>query len=200
MPDPPHVGFITRFVLENPWPLGGGLVAIGLAVTWLSVREGRLGRAKGALVPVVIGAAVLAAGFAVTTSGERARGVVGDFVDHVVAGDIVAASNLLAPGVSLHIGAETNVGRDYDFLVDGLSRFDERYTVESNSVGELKGYTTSGDDATVHLACMTRVAEGMGYPTATRWVLRVSRQDDGRWLIDRMVFVSLNGQAAPGDW
>ena len=70
--------------------------------------------------------------------------------------------------------------------------------IESNAVTELE-FATAGDDrGIVTLGCRTEVASGYG-PVPTRWWIEVRRMPDGRWLIDRLAWLSLMNQApAPG--
>ena len=39
MPQPPQVGLITRYVLENPYPLALVLLALAGGLAWTAVRN-----------------------------------------------------------------------------------------------------------------------------------------------------------------
>jgi len=153
MPDPPPVGLWTRFVLENPYPLGGGLLVIGVVLAWVGLREGQGQRIRIAALPLLLGAAVLLLGWQVRTSGERARAVTRELVDAVVDGDLVAADSVFAADALFHFGSPRNVAHDLAFIREQLSRFARRYSIEDNTITMLRGYTETADRASVHLAC-----------------------------------------------
>ena len=54
-----------------------------------------------------------------------------------------------------------------------------------------------GDTALVKMACYTDAGYG---PNITQWELRVRRQDDGTWRVDRLTWITLNGEPAPTRW
>ncbi|MHC4946712.1 MAG: hypothetical protein ACYTG1_00410 [Planctomycetota bacterium] len=198
MPDPPGVNIFTRFVLENPWPLAGLLAVAAIAVAWPALREGRPGRTRPALGLAGAAAAVVAAALAVTTSGERARAVTRELVDSVVAGDLVAAVDLFSDDATVSLGSTTSPAYDRDVIVSGLDRA-TRYDVAGNRIRALRAYTVSGDEAEVHLGCLTDA--GYGYTPST-WVLRVRREGDGEWRVIRLTCVSIATRPPPppGRW
>jgi ketosteroid isomerase-like protein len=184
MPTPPDVGVLTRFVLENPWPLAGLLLVVAVVLAWTGLREGATGRLKAALVPALAGAAALAAGTLVTTSGERATAVVRGFVTAVEETDLVAAANAIAEDGSIGVASVNNPGFGKDYIITRLDRLGGRFAITSNRITQLDAYTISPDEAEVHLGVRTETDRGMG-PALTRWVIRVRRQDDGEWRIQR---------------
>ena len=38
-PDPPPVGLFTKWVLENPYPLGAILLAMAIVMAWTALRS-----------------------------------------------------------------------------------------------------------------------------------------------------------------
>lgn len=194
MPEPPETGLLTRFVLENPWPGGIVLLAAGVILGWLAIRDGRTRRLLAAGVLLLAGAAVLVVGALVRTAGEQAQAVTRQFVDRAVAADVYGAGGLLALDASLSLGAATNPGVDRDAIDRRMQWLADRYTIESNQITLLQGYTISDRQAEVHLACRTDAGRG---PVTTRWVLRVERMDDGSWKIRRLALISVNGQPPP---
>ena len=196
MPQPPDVGLLTRYVLENPYPLGLGLFIIAVIAGWLGLRDGRADRMWIALAALVLAAAVLATGLFVVTSGERARRVTRDLVEAVVTKDLVGSANLLAGDARLQFGSTTNVSHDRNFIITGLSRFAGRFTIQDNKLTMLKSFSESSDTATVHLACWTE-AGGYGGYTPSQWVLRIKRQSDGSWKVTRIVCISVSGKPPP---
>ena len=198
MPAPPPVGLFTRYVLENPYPLGLVLLAIAVALAASGLRQGRVDRLRWSLLPLALAAGVLLAGLLVATSAERAKVATRRLVDAVVGEDLVGVMNCFADDALLHLGATTNIGMDVDAIRDGVSRFAGRFDVESNRISMLDGYTESSTRATVHLALWTD-AGGYG-PTPSQWVIAVERQDDGAWKIADLTFISVAGRAPPTSW
>jgi hypothetical protein len=196
MPQPPDVGLFTRYVLENPYALGIGLLVVALIVGWLGLRDGRRDRMVAALVSLLLAAGVLIAGLTIVTSGEHGRRVTRSLVEAVTAKDLVAADNLIADDAQLQLGATTNISHDRDVIIDGLSRFADRYTIQDNRITMLDGYSESRQAATVHLACWTE-ATGYGFYTPSQWVLRIERQDDGVWKVARITCISINSEPPP---
>ena len=62
----------------------------------------------------------------------------------------------------------------------------------------LAGYSESGDAATVHLATTTEVRDGYG-PILSKWVLKITRQDDAAWKVRQITCVSVNGRTPRPD-
>ncbi|UCD73938.1 MAG: hypothetical protein JSV91_09080 [Phycisphaerales bacterium] len=199
MPDPPHVGLFTKYVLENPYPPAALLAALAVVMAWAALRDGRLGRLKAAGIPALIAVAALAAGILVTTAGERGEMLARQFVDAVVAEDVVAASDMLSDNATLAVGAPTNPSFNLEYIQEQLDDLIDRYEITSNRITSLRGYGTSSQRAEVHLACRTEVADGWS-PTPSRWVLEVERQEDGSWKIARITWISIGSRGANMQW
>ena len=196
MPEPPRVGLFTRYVLENPYPLGVLLVALAAGFAWTALRSDRPQRLRTAGILGVVGAAVLLTGTLVATAGERARRVTLAVVEAAVAADVSGAAAQFAEDARLSFGGPTNPSlprRDLEARIDQL---DGKYRIGSNQVTMLRAYTETSDRATVHLACRTALERDFG-PVPTQWVLRVERQADGTWKIAHVTWISLGGRA-PG--
>jgi hypothetical protein len=198
MPEPPDHSLVGHFLFENPWPVGLGLFALAVLVGGLGVREGRLDRLRLALLPLVLGAGVLATGWAVVTSGERARSVLRDVVDAVVTNDLVGAMRFFADDVRVHLGSTRNVARDLDFVRTGLDALSRRFAIEDNRITRLRAYSTGGDTATVHMACWTTT--GRSGPAPSQWVIEVEREDDDAWKVSRLTLISVNMSPPPSRW
>lgn len=195
MPDPPSVNPITRFIFESPWPLAGVLLAVAAVVFWTGLRDGRTRRFRVAGILAAIGGAILLAGYLVVTSGERAAAVTRSFVEAVAGSDLVGAVDAIAGDGALVIGAPNNPGLSKEFLTALLSRAAREYTITSNRITSLDGYSQGADEGVVHLACRTEVEGGYG-PAVTRWVVVARRQAEGDWQIHRLVWISVNGRDA----
>src|SRR5262245_52306152 len=138
MPQPPEVDVFTRYVLENPWPLGVGLFAIAAALVWTGLRERSSKRVMVSAIFAALGITVLVAGHMVQASGERARIVVQHLVDSVVNEDLAGADRLLADDAVLSVGSVTNPGIDKTSIMSSLSEFAADYRVEDNSITMLR--------------------------------------------------------------
>ena len=196
MPDPPSVGLLTRFLFENPYPVGLVLLAVAGGLLWTGLREGRRERLTIAVIGIALGAAVLTIGAVVVTSGERSRKVTIELVEAAVAADVVAMMSLFADEATMAFGSPTNPGFELDYLSREASRLESQYRIESNSITRLEAYTVSKDSAIVHLACRTTVERGYG-PTPTQWVLQIQRQSDGTFKIVHVTWISLAGNPPP---
>jgi len=189
----PRSGVFTRYVLENPWPLGFVLAIAGAVVLWNGLREGLPMRQRLGFGLAIVGAIVLAAGWLIETAGEQAARVTRELVDAVVANDTQAAIALFSDDAVMSIGSPRNPGFDLDYITERLDRLAARYTIDSNSITGLKLATESRRVGHVQMACMTTV-DGLPYPNMSRWMLRVERQEDGSWKVTRLTCVEINNQ------
>lgn len=198
MPEAPQSNLFTYYVLENPWPLGLALLAIAAILTWMGLREGLRGRTRTGLVFGVLGAAVIAAGLAVTTAGEQAKRLTRQLVDAAVAKDLVTGMTLFSDDATMNAGSPQNPGFDREFIKGRFAALAERHTIESNSISTLRYATISSDEAEARLGCLTTVA-AFPYPNTSQWIIRVMRQPDGQWKITRLTCVAINDQTPPLD-
>lgn len=193
MPPTPEVNIITRYVLENPWPLGVILLAVAGVLAWKGFREGMATRLRVAAIVAAAGAIVLITGIMVVTAGEHAVQTARALIDAVVREDLVAADRLLSDDAAMTIGSPSNPGQDKFFILASLEEFATRESVESNSISAEHGYSESSNVGVVHVSCTTLV-ERFPYPTLSRWVMRVERQNDDQWRVTRLTCVSINNQ------
>ena len=196
MPDPPSVGLVTRFLLENPYPVGLVVLAVAGGLLWTGLREGRRDRLIVGLIGIVVAAAVLTIGGVVVTSGERARKVTIELVESAVAADIVDVMSHFADEAAFAFASPTNPGLPLDYIRRQAVRLEAQYRIESNRITKLKAYSTSSDSAIVHLGCSTIAAQGYG-PTPTQWVLQMQRDDQGDFKIVHITWISLAGNPPP---
>jgi ketosteroid isomerase-like protein len=192
MPDPPDVNLFTRYVLENPYPLAGLMVIAAFVAGWIGLRDGRRNLLATAGAGVLIAGIVFMIGTIVITPAERGEQVTRQLVDRVVAGDINGVMLLFAPDATFAVGSPQNPGVDVNGIRRQAEWLDGRYTITSNRITSLKGYSESSSRAVVHLHCRT---EGGGRgPVPTQWVLWIDEQPDGQWRISRITMVSMFGQ------
>lgn len=189
----------TRYVLENPWPLGVLLVAVAVGLAWSGLQAVDRRRLVAAGVMAVAGAAVLAAGKAVVTSGEHARAVVIEIVDAAVAADITTVAAAFADDATLSLGSPNNPGFSKDAITRRLDGLAGRYRIKSNRVTRLDATTVTRDRGVVDLACLTEPTLGFG-PVPTSWIIQVDRQSDGSWKITQVTWVTLGTRAPPRSW
>ena len=196
MPDPPSVGLVTRYLLENPYPVGLVVLAVAGGLLWTGLREGRRERLVVGLIGLAVAAAVLTIGAVVVTSGERARKVAIAMVEAAAASDVVEVMSHFADEATFAFASPTNPGFPLDYIRQQALRLEAQYHIESNSITQLKAYSTSSDSAIVHLGCSTTVTQGFG-PTPTQWVLQMQRDDQGEFKIVHITWVSLAGNPPP---
>ncbi|MCA9285624.1 MAG: hypothetical protein KDA22_10430 [Phycisphaerales bacterium] len=199
MPDPPSSSLFTRFVLENPWPAGILLLAIAAIVAWRELNGGTVRRLAPAGIAALLGLLVLGAGWAVETSGEHARRVVARFVRDAEAGDVDAMDLLLAPDAALALGRADAPGMDRSAVDAAIATLEGANRIESNTITRLRGYTADAGTGVVHLSCLTTTASSYGN-VPSHWVIRVRRQTDGSWLIDRLACIEIAGRKPEWGW
>ena len=192
MPDPPSVGLVTRFLLENPYPVGLVVLAVAGGLLWTGLREGRRERLLVGLIGIAVAAAVLTIGAVVVTSGERARRVTIELVEAAVAANVVDVMSHFGDEATFAFASPTNPGFPLDYIRQQAVRLESQFSIESNRITQLKAYSVSKDSAIVHLGCSTTVAQGYG-PTPTQWVLQLQRNDQGDYKIVHVTWVSLAG-------
>lgn len=194
MPQPPDVNIWTHYVLENPWPLSVALILAAAWLTWSGLREGLTGRLRAAAVLAIIGFSILATGLLVVTSGEHSRALVEALVDAAVKHDSIAASAMFTDHAEISLGSPSNPAFGRSVIDEILNNLPNSPAIESNSITMLRAYSESSNAATVHMACWTTLATGLG-PMPSQWVLRVERQADGSWKIAHLTCVSVANRA-----
>lgn len=193
MSEQPSHGLFTHYVLENPWPLGIGLILLALIIAWFALQRGNKSGLGVAAIAGVIGIIVLALGAAVTTAGEHGERVTKELVDAVVANDLPGAFALFDDDASFAFSSPSNPGLDIDYIKGMIDRTD-RYTIKSNTIRLLEGFTESSDAATVHLGCLTET--DIGYTPST-WILLVERNEYDNWRITKVTWMTINNSPPP---
>jgi len=191
----PTTGLLTRFLLENPWPLCIMLLLAAIVLAKFALDRADQRMLLGSLGCVLASAAVFVTAWIVVTPGEHARRVVRTFVDAAEAGDMQGMQAVLAPDASLHIGALTAPGMDRSELDRALSMLEGRHRIESNTVTALRAGPLSADAAVAELSCFTTTSSSFG-PVQSTWLFRVEQTPQGTWNIRRIAGVSMAGRAA----
>ncbi len=204
MPDPPPVSLVTRFVLENPYPLVVVLMCLAGGLLWrLATSEGAWAIMGprclvGGLLAAAAGIAVFFTGTKIVTSGEHAHAVTRRLVEAATAGDVAGALTEIASDARLTFGAAINPGHARGVIDQRISRLNDRYRVADNAITMIDAYTQGRDRAVVHLACRTTPEAGYG-PVFTQWVLDCERQADGSFQVTHIRWVTINGRSPSPD-
>ena len=196
---PATVDLFTRYVLENPFPLGLLLLVLGAGLARSGLRTGLRPRLVAAAVAAVVGAAVMLAGTTVVTAGEHARRVVLEAVDAAVRADVAGVVALLADDAVLSLASPNNPGFPREAIERRLAGLAGKYRIASNRVTNLDAATVSRQRGEVNLVCRTELELGFG-PMPTSWIVQVDRQTDGSWKIARVTWVTLATRTPPDEW
>ncbi len=196
---PVHVDLVTHYVLENPFPLGLLLLALGAGLARTGMRTGRRPRLVAAAIVAAVGAVVLLVGTTIDTAGEHARRVVLEAVDAAVAADVAGVRALLADDAVLSLASPNNPGYPRDAIDRRLAGLAGRYRIASNRITSLDAETVSRQRGEVNLACRTELELGFG-PVPTSWVIEVDRRPDGSWKITRVTWLTLATRTPPENW
>lgn len=199
MPTLLAAGFLERTLLERPWPLIGVLALVAGVLAWRGVGTGERRPFLLAGAVASVGLAVLLIAYLVTTPAERAAAVVRAFVAEAEAGRTDRMLDLLTPQATFHYGRPENPGLPMDEIRSMLRTLEGRYRIEANSITQLDATTDSDRAATVLLSNRTSVAAGYNH-VPNSWWLRVARQEDGDWRIERIAFLRVAGQTPGGSF
>ncbi len=189
----PESGVLTRWVLENPWPLAVLLTVAGAILGWTALDRGSARRLAVAAGLLACAGAALLCGWLVVTPGEHAVRVTAALVDAAERGDVPAMERLLADQASIHWGSLTAPGLDRAEIERGFAALAGPQRIVSNAVTRLRGAGAENGDGVTELACLTTTQGSFG-PVPSEWMFRVRRQPDGHWLIEQMACRSLAGR------
>lgn len=190
----PSSPLLTRLFAESPWTAAFPLLAVAAALAWWGSRNDRVRPILAAIGLVLASAAILALAAFRTSPGEHAAEAVRALVDAAERADLDALRARFAPDATMHYGSPQAPGDDLDAIMRAAESLRGRRRIESNAITELAFATLADDRGAVTLGCRTEVASGYG-PIPTRWWIEVRRMPDGRWLIDRLAWLRLLGQA-----
>ena len=190
--DPPVVEYL---LLEQPWPLVGGLVAAAVLMAAVAQRRRDrrwLGAAIGALV-LAPGAYVLAT--MVNTDRERlvarSRALVGATVSPV---DFEHVATFLDADVTL-TGPHGAHWLDADAIDRTLRRAEQRWGIEAQSIADLKAATTGRRQGRTALSLRTTLGGRLDYgPIRSGWVLQWRQDADGTWRVQRIACMQINNR------
>lgn len=190
---------LDRWVFEQPWPLGVGLLGAGMLVMYVLVARGEWKRGVGAGGALVLaGALVLIAGYAVTTTREHliARG--GAFVDAFFAADASAVGEALDPAFRLSAAGRDARGVDREAIMR-LASSSAAFQVKKYDYAEQPGGSAAESSATTRfrVRVYTPLRGYSGVPLTTAWEAQWSRVGDV-WTITSLDMIdSSDGVPSP---
>ena len=197
-PDLPSSPLLARLFAESPWTLAFPLAAAAAVLAWWGARNERARPILAGVGLLLLAAGTLAVAAFRVSPGEHAAETVRALVAAAERADLEALAAQFADDASMHYGSPQAPGEDLRHILRAAGALKDRRRIESNAVTELEFATAAGDRGIVTLGCRTEVASGYG-PVPTRWWIEVRRMPDGRWLIDRLAWLSLMNRApAPG--
>lgn len=192
-PEFPTSPLLDRLLAESPWTLALPLLAVAAALAWWGSRNDRARPILVAAAFTCAAATMLAVAAFRVSPGERAEETVRLLVAAAERGDLGSLRACLAPDATMHYGGPRSPGDGIEALMRAAEGLKGRHRIESNTVTELSIATVDAGRGAVLLGCRTTTASGYG-AVPTRWWIEVARQPDGRWLIDRLAWISLAGQ------
>lgn len=190
-------GLLERHVLERPWITLALLGGAALLLAWRGLGSGERRPLVAAGACAAAAVVVLLLSMLVTTPAERGAAVVRAFVTHAERGETDRMLDLLAPNATFHYGRPENPGLPNDEIRVMVRTLEGRYRIEANTVTQLDATAESRSAATVLLTNRTSVAAGYDF-VPNSWWLRVARQPDGAWRIERIAFLRVAGQDPTG--
>lgn len=185
LPAPP---LLEHALLENPLPLAGGLVVLGVVSAYLLNQRGRAGLAAAVgagLICVAVGVYALAA--MIRTDREAVREATVRLVDAVARVDEPAMRLLLAEDVGLFAHARLAevsappTGLDREQIIRAVhATIGDQYRITEHRAAEVESALTGPDAA--HSQLRVRVVlEGWNVAHNSYWQLRWRREGDGAW-------------------
>lgn len=193
-PQLPASPFLDATFAERPWTLALPLLMVAAGLAWWGTRTDRARPILAGAALVLAAAATVAAAALRTSPGEHAAETVRALVDAAERGDVEGIRACMAEDASMHYGGPESPGDDLGRLMRAAESLGGRNRIESNDVTELSLATAGPDRGVVLLGCRTATVSSWG-PVPTRWWIEVRRGPDGRWLVDRLAWISLAGQA-----
>ena len=190
-------GLLTRYVVENPWPLTILLLVAAIATAYTAVQRDN---SKLLLIPLGIGAVaglVLLIASLVSTPGEQAMASTREFVRAAEEGRSNDMISMLRSDATMHIGRTENAGQPLQELERELQMLDGVHRIVSNRITRLEAETIESDTVIVELGCYTETKSSFGtVPSA--WLIEWRRDADGTWMVRRITAAKIAGRVPTG--
>ena len=190
-------GLLTRYVLENPWPLVIILLIGAVISAWLAIQRDNT---KMLGIPLAFGAVaglVLLIASLATTPAEQAKAATRDFVRAAEEGRSDDMISMLRENATLHIGRTENAGQPLEELERELRMLDGVHRIVSNRITRLEAETVEPDTVVVELGCYTETKSSFStVPSA--WLIEWRRESDGTWMVRRITAAKIAGRVPTG--
>ncbi|MAC18935.1 MAG: hypothetical protein CMJ23_04505 [Phycisphaerae bacterium] len=193
MPPEAGTGTLTRWVLENPWPLSIALLLLAAAILIHAIRRDDRRPIRFAVGVFVLAIGCLATGLLVETRGESAEESTRKLVAAAVDGRIEDMIDLFEPEATLHVGRVETPGYPRSELERNLEALRSRQRIEENMVTRLDSANGREDSVWIDLACMTRT-NGSGGWVPSRWILEWRINDTTEPRIRSITLLNLAGR------
>jgi hypothetical protein len=193
----PQGTLFTRYVLENPWPAGIGLVFLGVALLFIAIQRDDRRMFLAAVSAIAVAGIVLLTGFFFETTAESAANATRELVKAAEEGrthDIIAT---LEPDATLHFGSPNNPGQPIDELQRDINTLDDSNRIVSNSLNNLTFASADSTTAVTAFACMTTTELSYG-PFQSKWEIEWQRDEKGIWRIRRLTVIEIAGRTPRG--
>lgn len=198
IPDPtplPGPDLVPRLLFESPLPLTLILV-VGALVLYVVFNA----RARFKTGLVLAGACLLLAGglwimaALVKTEHEKMRDTARQLVDAVVAVDLVAMDEILAPDVRLS-AVPTLPDLDKSAIIEAVGANlgpNRTFEVEEHSIQEIQTALDGPSSGRVQLRMRVQ-SRSMGFPNISWWALGLSQGSDGVWRVVSIRAMAIRG-------
>lgn len=194
---PPSVNPITRYLLENPWPLG---ILLAVSVVFSLVAVVRSGQRRWIISAIALIAAlmlVILVERLFVTAGEHASTVTRDLVGFAERADVSRASALFSDDALMSLGSPNNPGVGIDEIRRRLDLLKNRHAVRKAKISSLRSYTESSNRAVVHLRVTVWFSAQPDWPIRSAWILRIVRAPDRAWKISGITFLEFDRGRTP---
>ena len=200
MTDPTSIlasGLLTRYVLENPWPLVILLLIAAVVSAYIAVQRDN---SKLLGIPLALGAVaglVLLIASLATTPAEQAMAATREFVRAAEDGRSDDMISMLRENATLHIGRTENAGQPLEELERELRMLDGVHRIVSNRITRLEAQATEPDTVVVELGCYTETESSFGtVPSA--WLVEWRKEPNGTWMVRRITAAKIAGRVPTG--
>lgn len=193
----PQSSFFTRYVLENPWPLGIALLIACAICVYIAMQRDDRRIFTGALGAAILAIAILVLGLTYETTAESAARATKTFVQAAVDGrtdDMIAT---LDPSATLHLGGPESPGISLDELERDIRTLDRTNRIESNRMSALRFGSNEADTAVTKFTCVTITESSYG-PVQSKWMIQWRRDSKGIWRIRRLTAIEIAGKTPRG--
>ncbi|MCK4872239.1 MAG: hypothetical protein KAS72_05905 [Phycisphaerales bacterium] len=193
VPDLAKPPALVHYTLENPVPVGVGLLALAVILLFAANRLGRLRKGLpivGGVLAISVLIFVLAA--VIETGRERVTDRTRALIDLIALGDDAKVGLILSEDVSFHIGRYPRMHRK-KLILRLIRHVRARDLIASHSVRDVRAEQSSPTRATTQVL-VHAVTTYSGIPTPTWWQIQWQREPDGAWRVTEMHWLTLAGK------